>query len=154
MRYSLEITGFTELMEELADLPHKANASIARTMNFVAQSTAQRAKQRIRSGGRTGRVYDIGGRMHQASAPGEPPANLTGALANSIGFTRMTDRAGSFATAGSDLSYASTLEFGGFSTFNGKAVYIEARPFLLPSFEEAIQQAGTVLKKEFEKGAR
>jgi len=154
MRFALDISGFKELMQELADLPDKANASIERTMNFVAQSTAQRAKKLIRTAGRSGRIYEVGGRTHQASAPGEPPANLTGRLANSITFTKMTSRPGSFATAGSNLSYATTLEFGGFSRFNGKVVYVEERPFLLPSFEEAIQGAEVKLKAEFERSLK
>lgn len=154
MKFALDIQGFGALMTELADLPQIANASIARTMNFVAQSTAQRAKQKIRSGPKTGRVYRRNGRLHQASAPGQSPADLSGALAGSITFTKMTDTPGSFATAGSNLSYATTLEFGGFSEFDGRAVWVESRPFLLPAFEEAIQQAGTVLKREFERGLR
>lgn len=154
MKFGLDIRGFDQLMQELADLPEKANASIARTMNFVAQSTAQRARNKITTGMRSGHTYIIDGKVHQASAPGEAPASLSGALAQSIRFTKMTDTPGSFATAGSDLSYAPMLEFGGFSTFEGEVVYVEARPFLLPSFEEAIQQAGVVLKAEFERSMR
>lgn len=154
MKFSVEMRGFSELMGELLDLPVKADASIARTMNFVAQSMAQRAQAKIRAGGRSGHIYQTDRGPHQASAPGEAPANLTGALVASISFTRMTDRPGSFATAGSTIAYAETLEFGGFSDFNGKYVYVQARPFLLPSFEEAILQAETVLKREFERGLR
>jgi len=154
MKFNLDIMGFTDLMDELLDLPQKANASIARTMNFVAQSTAARAKARIRTGAKNGHVYFFNGQRHQASAPGEAPANLSGALASSISYTKMTDRPGSFATAGSDLAYATTLEFGGYAMFRGKAVYVEPRPFLLPSFEEAIQTAGTRLKLEFERSLR
>lgn len=154
MRFNLDISGFDDLIEELLALPEKANASIERTMNLVAQSTAQRAKQRIRTGNRSGRVYQLDGKTHQASAPGEPPANLSGRLATSITFTKMTNRPGSYATAGSDLAYAETLEFGGFSTFNGRDVYVEERPFLLPSFEEAIQGADIKLKAEFERSLR
>lgn len=154
MRFALDIRGFAELMQELADLPEKANASIARTMNAVAQSTAQRARIKIRTGTRSGHVYLTEGGVHQASAPGEPPANLSGALAGSIRSTRMTDRPGSFATAGSDLAYAQVLEFGGFSDFNGKPVYVEPRPFLVPSFEEAIVGVEARLKKEFERSLR
>lgn len=154
MKFSVEMRGFADLMAELADLPMKANASIARTMNFVAQSMAQRAQNRIRTGSRSGHVYQTDRGPHQASAPGEAPANLSGALASSITFTRMTDREGSFATAGTTLAYGETLEFGGFTDFNGKFVYVEPRPFLLPSFEEAIQQADLMLKREFERGRR
>lgn len=40
----------------------------------------------IRNGPRTGRVYTIRGRKHQASAPGEAPANRTGRLAKSVDY--------------------------------------------------------------------
>lgn len=154
MRFGLDISGFSDLMAELAELPEKANASIARTMNFVAQSTAQRARRRITTGARTGLVYEVNGKMHQASAPGEAPANLSGTLAKSIRFTKITDRLDSAATAGSDLAYATTLEFGGFAEFGRSTIYVEPRPFLLPSFEEAIQQAEKKLKEEFERSLK
>lgn len=41
----------------------------------------------IKSPPKTGKLYKIGGRIHQASAPGEAPADLTGELADSVGFT-------------------------------------------------------------------
>ncbi|TXH55056.1 MAG: hypothetical protein E6Q97_09620 [Desulfurellales bacterium] len=152
MKYTVSLENFDALMQELLELPERANASIARTLNFVAQSTAQRAKGKIRSGRKSGHVYYFDGVRHQASAPGEAPANLSGSLAASITFTKITDNIQSGATAGSDLSYAATLEFGGYTTFRGRNVYVEPRPFLLPSFEEAIQQADIVLKREFERG--
>ena len=138
-------------MEELLTIPEKANSSMARVLNSVAQSTAMRAKARIRSGQRSGHIYNFGGSLHQASAPGEPPANLSGTLASSITFTKMTSREGSFATAGAQVAYAATLEFGGFAEFRGNAVFIEPRPFLLPSFEEAIVGIESKLKREFER---
>ncbi len=149
MKFKLDVRGFSDLMQELADLPQKANASIARTGNFVAQSTGLRVKLKIRSPGRSGKVYSFGGRTHQASAPGEVPASLSGALANSYTWTRMTERPGSFATTGSNLAYAKTLEFGG---LNDEGFWVAARPVLLPAFLEATAQAEKVLKKEFEAG--
>ena len=41
----------------------------------------------IESPPKTGRLYLINGMIHRASAPGEAPANLTGALADSADFT-------------------------------------------------------------------
>ncbi len=35
---------------------------------------------------KTGRIYIIKGAFHQASAPGEPPANLSGELARHVGY--------------------------------------------------------------------
>ena len=152
MMFKLDIRGFEELQAELAELPERAGAAVARTLNAVAQSTAQRARTKIRTGTRSGHIYAVGSAMHQASAPGEPPANLSGALAASIRSTRITDRLDSFAAAGTDLDYGRTLELGGFSSFNGKPVYIDPRPFLLPSFEEAIVAIELRLKREFERG--
>lgn len=40
-----------------------------------------------RSSPKTGRIYTINGRVHQSSAPGEAPANFTGKLARSVGYT-------------------------------------------------------------------
>ncbi len=147
VRFNLDVRGFSELMEKLAELPDEANASIVRTNNFVAQSTAQRVKQKIQASGRTGKVYTFDGRTHQASAPGEVPASLSGALANSYTWIRMTDNPNSFATAGSDLAYARVLEFGG---LNDEGKWVAARPVLLPAFQEAVAQAEKVLKREFE----
>jgi len=146
-RFNVDMRGLTDLMGDLADLPQKANASIARTNNFVAQSTALRVKIKIRRPGRSGRIYTSGGLTHQASAPGEVPASLTGALANSYTWTKMTDQPTSFATAGSNLAYSRVLEFGG---LNDQGFWVHARPVLFPSFIEAMAQAEKVLKREFE----
>lgn len=148
MRMHLDILGLPDAIEELAELPEKANASIVRTANFVAQSTAQRVKNKILTGSRTGRIYELGSGPHQASAPGEPPASLSGALANSYTWTRMTDVATSSANAGSDLPYARTLEFGG---INDEGQWVDARPALFPAFMEAVAQAEKVLKREYER---
>ena len=55
------------------------------------------AKENILKGPKTGRIYRIRGRRHQASAPGESPANLTGNLQRSVGF---------------DVRGSDTMEFG------------------------------------------
>lgn len=154
MIVGIEIEGIDELYEELINAPRKAEIALARVLNFVVQSAAQRARHRIRSGGRSGNVYVFGGTTHVASAPGEPPANLSGALASSIRFTKATDREGSSASVGSDLDYAATLENGGWAEGNFGVVYVEPRPFLLPSFEEAVAEGLKKFKSEFEKEFR
>lgn len=83
------------------------------------------------SGAKSGRYYAIpgvkssrkggGGRRHRASAPGQAPARLTGALAGSVGVKR------SFMSAIVYVStkYAAHLEYG--------TVNMAARPFLRPA---------------------
>lgn len=63
---------------------------------------------------RTGRIYIIRGREHQASAPGEPPALLSGDLRKSITHTDVTWEGNEAHTeVGSGMPYARILEFGG-----------------------------------------
>lgn len=58
---------------------------------------------------KTGRLYNVGGSLHRASAPGEFPANLSGKLARSVR-TRMlgTDQL----ELSSNTEYAAALEYG------------------------------------------
>jgi len=63
----------------------------------------------IRNGPRTGRVYTIRGRKHQASAPGEAPANRTGRLAKSVGYKATGHHT---LEVGEEAEYAEYLERG------------------------------------------
>lgn len=63
----------------------------------------------IRNGPRTGRVYTFRGRKHQASAPGEVPANRTGRLAKSVRYEATGHHTLVF---GEDAEYAGFLEHG------------------------------------------
>ena len=100
-------------------LQMRVNEAIAR----AALQIEANAKLAIQNPPKTGRLYRrAGGRMHQASAPGEAPATDTGNLVNSGQTTRLgfADYAVSFSTP-----YAAALEFG---THN-----MAARPFLMPA---------------------
>lgn len=91
------------------------------------------AVKKTLSGKRSGRIYSVGkrGRKHQASAPGEPPASLTGKLRQSI--TRsdpVWDGWSVSASIGSALPYARRLEFGG---VDRRGVRILPRPYFAPT---------------------
>jgi hypothetical protein len=108
-----------------------------------------KAKGKINSGSKTGRVYTqevsfttksgkavsftmamkLRPYPHQASAPGESPANWTGQLANSIEAIR-TGTYSSEVRVGSN--HGAALELG---TADGK---LAARPFLFPAVEETV----------------
>lgn len=116
------IASLNDLSEELKEAGVIAGRLTTKAMRVNLIRT-------LRGGSRTGRIYDRGGRSHQASAPGEPPAEDYGYLAASI-YTKSTRGALGLSSAivGSSSGYASTLEFGGFST---GGVYIQPRPMWL-----------------------
>lgn len=151
MRFNLDIQGIDQLNREMAELMQEVPAAVQRTGNFIIQSTQQRVKQKIRTGARSGRQYG----SHRASAPGEPPANFSGKLADSYKAKLMTDDVRSSGNLGSNLGYARTLEYGGYvktsAEFGGRLVYIEPRPVLLPSFYEALNSARGKLRREVAK---
>ena len=77
--------------------------------------------------GGSGRIYKRGKRIHQASAPGEPPAPDYGALKNSIKIRR--EKVGQWIVH-DGVSYGIHLEFG--APRNKMA----ARPFMTPAVEK------------------
>lgn len=77
------------------------------------------------SGQKSGIIYQRGGKAHQASAPGEPPAIDTGNLVNSV----FSEKSGpGQAVVGASAEYAEYLEFG--------TSKMAARPFLRPALEK------------------
>lgn len=65
---------------------HRHQQAIQNGLHVVGDLVGRRNRQLIRQGPKTGRVYRINGRLHQASAPGEAPANLSGRLAKSYNY--------------------------------------------------------------------
>lgn len=102
------------------------NATGASIFNAVEDVRA-RAIAKIMSGDKTGRIYRRRGVDHQASAPGEAPANDTGRLVQSI--QTEVDAATLTGTIKFQTAYAAALEFG---TTN-----ILPRPYARPSLLEA-----------------
>jgi hypothetical protein len=82
---------------------------------------------------KTGRLYFLNGKLHQASAPGEYPAELTGALREGVQYRVHTFRE---LVVGDTVSYGEVLEEGGISDQGFK---VEARPHLQPA---ALSKAG------------
>lgn len=78
-------------------------------LHEVGAENVRHVRGLIRSTNKTGRIYFIKGRPHQASAPGESPANLTGNLANSADYKVRGHREMDFGEA---ADYATFLELG------------------------------------------
>ena len=102
------------------------------TTNTNFRTTASKAKlfaqQSIKNGDKSGKKY--ASLINTSSAPGEAPANQTGALASSIFYrTSFGSKFKSF-SLGAKVPYAARLEYGGFG--------IAERPFLRPAINKAL----------------
>lgn len=92
------------------------------------EAVKSNAVEKILSGNKSGIIYRRRGVIHQASAPGEPPANDTGRLVQSAR-TELDKQAISGAAIFS-TAYAAALEFG---REDGS---IAPRPYARPALEE------------------
>ena len=108
---------------------------------LVAVAHAQRL---ILDGPKTGRIYVKGSVVHQASAPGEAPANETGRLLASLHFEITPSGTVLRVLAGTD--YAAYLEFG--------TSKMEARPFLRRAINETSEQGLKFIREEIGKALR
>lgn len=85
------------------------NVALAAAWKEVGTLLVNKLQYMIRNGPRTGRVYTFRGRKHQASAPGEVPANRTGRLAKSVKYKATGHHTMVF---GEEAEYAGYLENG------------------------------------------
>lgn len=75
-----------EVRRKINSLPNLGPRAIKRALYDVGKDMYAEARRLIKEGPKTGRKYRVKGRTHTASAPGQPPANWTGALRRSVGF--------------------------------------------------------------------
>lgn len=120
------VKGFRETIANLAKLGEAAKLETMKLVEKTAINVQREAVRSIQRGPKTGRVYTRGGTTHRASAPGQPPATDTGALASSV--QRVTSDDGMQAAVGTGLDYGAHLEFG--------TKDIEPRPWLYPALEK------------------
>ncbi len=91
------------------------------------------------SGSRTGRKYKVPGtqKIYTASAPGEPPAQATGRLRQSVKTSVRSEGKKIIGEVGTDLDYGKELEHG--------TSKVAPRPWLHPSFEKARNKIQEIL---------
>jgi HK97 gp10 family phage protein len=89
----------------------------------------------------SGRTYKRGKKVHQASAPGEPPAVDSGRLRSSVGHEQ-TDEGVRVGTA---VTYAIPLEYG--------SSRMKPRPFIRPALERAKAEMGEEIQAELKDAA-
>ncbi len=116
----------TRLSSKATELQKNLRAALVKAGNLVAGT----AKKKILRDPHTGEIYG----NHQASAPGESPANDLGNLARGIKVVKEAD----FVLVVSTAEYSAALEFG---TKN-----IAPRPFLGPSLQENKEKIKELLR--------
>jgi len=125
-RLSIELEGSEALQVALDDLSEDIQQAISDVVMETAADIEAGVKLRMQQGPHTGRTYKRRSVLHQASAPGQPPAPDTGVLLGSV----YHERTGEFsAVAGSRLDYAAYLEWGTFR--------MAPRPTWTPEVENA-----------------
>lgn len=128
--------------EELARLREPAALAVHRAaLHFEG------AVKKTLSGKRSGRIYRVSrkGRLHQASAPGEPPAVMFGALRQSITSTEpVWDGWQVSCEVGTNLVYARRLEWGG---VDRRGIRILPRPYFEPTFVKEEENINAILEE-------
>lgn len=122
----LRVTGdLNKLLQKYKD---EAQEEISQAVRATAAAVTGKSKKRILRGSKTGIVYQRYNprRTHQASAPGEAPANDTGRLAGSIDFQQLRPLTWE---VGTPVPYGRYLEYG--VARNN----LEERPWLRPTIQ-------------------
>lgn len=106
----------------------------------IGRENVKLTRKFITAKNKTGRIYIIGGRRHQASAPGESPANLTGQLRRSVNYVV---RGSSQMEFGDEILYGKFLEQG-----TSKML---PRPHLIRTVNARGQKNVTVLQRNIDR---
>lgn len=135
---TVKVDGETEAVAALSQFPGALDEALTLGIHAVALVALSDYRRRILNGPKSGRLYKRGKRghvVHQASAPGEAPANDHGTLIRStyieVGDEKLTS------VIGATIDYAPYLEYG---TRN-----MAARPAMRPAAMEAEKQAPDIL---------
>lgn len=122
----------TKLKSGMRPLARGLKEASFQALKPAAAQATRDVKKTLRGGKRSGRTYTVhvkgGKKKHTASAPGEPPASLTGALAKSIRRETKRNRDGATANIFPTVPQGQ-LELG------IPSQGIAPRPYLLPTFQ-------------------
>ena len=141
--------------KNLAEIEARVRQAIRKGLMALALDMQNNARKSILKGGKTGEAYGRGGKFkrgknagkyrkyHQASAPGQPPANDTGFLANAIIAGEVNETTVELRSL---APYSLCLEYG--------TVKMAARPFMRPAAWVTSLKADKVMAAYAEKATR
>jgi len=113
---------------------YKNKEGIRRGLLAVAPEIKREVRRLIRDPNKSGRIYNIGGKMHQASAPSEAPANLSGRLAKKVG---------SKVPNATRLIIEDNAPYGGYLEYG--TTHILPRPHLRPAALSKVREVGQAI---------
>lgn len=129
-----------EVLISIGKHPYYHRAGLKMALHDIGVDVRRETRRLIRTGSRTGRIYTFRGRPHQASAPGEPPANRSGKLSKSVGF-RVRNHAEM--VVGESAEYAKFLEDG--------TRKMDPRPHLIVAVRNKAQDAVNTITENVER---
>ena len=131
-----------ELKRNLNKVIDAIDSIAGQRMTEACIHVQNKTKEKL-SGKRSGRVYRVPGtkKTYVASAPGEPPAVMTGQLRSSIKYRIVGELRALKGEVGSELKKAPMLEFG--------TSKMAARPFLRPTFQEELPVIKNILSRRW-----
>lgn len=143
----IKVVGLKELMQNLKRMDADVGGEARIALEKVGQHLENEIKITLshRWGPRTGRVYDTrkkGARYqkHQASAPGEPPAVLSGELMGSIAHkAKRVSKTRAEGAVGTNIETAPALERG-----RGN---MAPRPFMFPTIVKEAKNVSGIIRK-------
>ena len=160
---TLEIENQDEVIQFFEDMPIYAKRAFKRGFDISGREQTDLIKKAMSRRNKTGNIYrkyrGIGGSVlksntnHIASAPGEAPSVITGALRDSVGYT-VAGWDSMYVGAGSpDVQYAKILEEGGtspanFEKVNFKGGFIKPRHYLKNSTKVAAPKVRDEINKQ------
>jgi phage gpG-like protein len=108
---------------------NKLEMNVPQTLDAIGHYMVSKIRETLSQKG-SGRIYSTGrsGGIHQASAPGEPPAVWSGELRRTVFFDKTKEEAEYLVKVGSPSPYAARLEFGD--------SHIAKRPWLGITFKQ------------------
>ena len=106
MSFSVTVN-ISDSMERAMDI-RRSQVAVLQGMKLAGLAMKKTIKAGIKGGPKTGRIYNFKGRKHRSSAPGEYPANRSGALLKSISFR--VENATKLEVGSQDIKYAPILQ--------------------------------------------
>lgn len=140
----MRLIGVGDLKARLRALPREVTREVDGALAIGARLVATDAATSLRTGPRTGREYlRPGGRVHVASAPGEPPASDTGRLERSI---RVRKSSGLEYQIVASAPYSGWLERG--------TRKMDPRPYLKPALRRNVIKIKFLIKAAIQRSLK